>query len=91
MSTVPEWGPKERAFLNEGLTRILARRFGPALELSQTAGARADDELIAAVIQALPGLLTAVVASLDPSAEALTNDQAQCARGAGSAAVHREP
>ncbi|MER8098511.1 hypothetical protein [Streptomyces goshikiensis] len=91
MTTVPEWSPTERAFLDEGLTRILARRFGPTPHLGKTAGERADDEMTAAIIRALPDLLLAVAASFDHAAEAVVDGTAQRAGGTGSAAVHREP
>ncbi|WP_371619909.1 hypothetical protein [Streptomyces sp. NBC_00454] len=91
MTAIPEWGPVERAFLDEGITRILARRFGPTPDLGKAAGERPDDELATAIIQALPGLLMAAAASLDHSAEAVRHGTAQRAGGAGSTAVHREP
>lgn len=81
MTTVPEWGPMERAFLDEGIRRILARRCGPTPDLGETTGERTDDELTTAIIQALPGLLMAAAASLDHSAEAVRHGPAQRARG----------
>lgn len=91
MTTLPEWGPTDRAFLDAGVIRILARRFGPTPNLGKTVGERADDEMTAAIIQAIPDLLLAVAGSLDHSAEVVTDGTAQRAGGAGSAAVHREP